>query len=309
MQVHAAESWPEELGEEAANSGTAGVLKMILLEHKDCLLTAHSDRCLRVWSTKKCEFLQRLGLVRQIDRGSSGDTGETALIGALQADTTSDRWLFTGDTEGWVRVWDVSGFNPSNGTLQRHLLMLHECQPHRLPVTHLQHFELDGVAVIMSASVDCSIVLSTVTGTRVGTFTSKRGVAPDLPLWSLADKSLWCTTAPPLEDPRMPDEKDSFHYGRRQNVGQKYHGHSHAPGHSHSRSGVSTFSGSGLHGTGASKWTPRRGATQPTAQCGQGIFKKLSVVERFKPDLLFTDEELQKLERHKKKLLASRDQL
>lgn len=107
----------------------------------------------------------------------------------------------------------------------------------------------------------------------------------------------------------MPDEKDSFHYGRRQNVSQKYHGHSHAPGHSHSRSGVSTFSGSSLHGTGASKRTPRRGATQPTAQCGQGIFKKLSVVERFKPDLLFTDEELQKLERHKKKLLASRDQL
>jgi WD40 repeat protein len=62
-----AETWPQELSyfehECSSSHGLAGVRKMIHLEHKDCLLTAHTDSFLRVWSTRKAEFLQRLELV------------------------------------------------------------------------------------------------------------------------------------------------------------------------------------------------------------------------------------------------------
>jgi WD40 repeat protein len=115
------------------------------------------------------------------DRGGSDDTSstnpvseedclvsaQTSAITALYSDS-DNRWLFTGDAEGWVRLWDLIRYYPGRKYLMRYF----ELQPHRQPVTQLQYFELDGENVIMSASADGTIALCTIEGDRIGTFSN-----------------------------------------------------------------------------------------------------------------------------------------
>lgn len=59
------DAWPEAIGfEDDQNDAiAAGVERMIFLEHKDCLLSSHADRRVRLWSRERAEFLQRLDLL------------------------------------------------------------------------------------------------------------------------------------------------------------------------------------------------------------------------------------------------------
>jgi len=233
----------EELGfdYEHANMSAPGVEQMIWLEHKDCLFTMHSDRRLRVWSTKKCEFLQRLDLLapvrissadlhaedtsekgtegsEQADRRGSAQAAsrtrpdapmlvpaQKARVVSLHAESAGNKWLLTGDMDGYVRAWDLSPFNPARGSTQPYLVRMCEFQPHRHSVTHLQYFELDGQAVVMSASVDCTVVLCTLQGERIGTFSTKG------PHWQLAERNAWCSTPPVVEEgPWLSEEDDGW---------------------------------------------------------------------------------------------------
>merc|ERR1719161_431347 len=145
--------------------GDQGVEKMIYLEHKECLLTTHSDSVLRVWSVKKYAFLQRLTLGDTPDKAArsttsgAGDTVSPPLTTAIHSDQAGNNWLFTGDADGFLRKWDMSEFHPHKpGAPQLKTLVELNCmQPHRQKVTHIQYFELEGMQIVMSAGEDCTV--------------------------------------------------------------------------------------------------------------------------------------------------------
>jgi len=225
-------------------------------------------------------------------------------ITALYTDSQENRWLFTGDAEGKIRVWDLTPLNVCHTGKGpppvKYLLKLHEFQPHRQPVTHLQHFELDGQIVVMSASLDCTIVLCTIQGERIGTFCSKG------PHWRLADKSTWIDTPPLLDDgPRMSEEDDGWGLSPRRpgkgGPGGRHHHGRGAPG----AAGAPGGAPGGIR-------TPRSGqariVTRTTmAQAGhgggiggRGVYRNLKAVDIIKPDLGLYDQENQLLKKHEK---------
>eukprot|EP00929_Paragymnodinium_shiwhaense_P117445 TRINITY_DN8801_c0_g1_i2.p1 TRINITY_DN8801_c0_g1~~TRINITY_DN8801_c0_g1_i2.p1 ORF type:complete len:1148 (-),score=306.96 TRINITY_DN8801_c0_g1_i2:362-3805(-) len=344
----ATDAWPQELGfdDDLSASAVAGIERMIYLEHKECLLSTHTDRIVRVWSTKRAEFLQHLQLLApappppeekekegeddnlhdviakkfaastpgggaasssaSADASKAGSrkdgaaaaagaedepeerplvNSQKAAVTALLAESASNKILFTGDSEGFVRLWGMSDFQPTllGRPMQKHLLRSCEFQPHRQAVTQLQHFELEGVQVIMTASTDCTIALCTTEGERIGTFCSKG------PHWSLGGgPAAWSSTPPLLEEGPKAEDDDGWGASPRKNNRPR----AGAPGLS--GGAVGAVSGRAGH---AGRSRPGVG-TRPTpapAACGTGIFKQLRAVERFKPDLSIGEREKQRL--------------
>lgn len=62
--------------EEQSVLSVAGVIHMIFLERKMCLLSAHTDRILRLWSTKEPGFSHRLELVMPLPLSTQGSEQE-----------------------------------------------------------------------------------------------------------------------------------------------------------------------------------------------------------------------------------------
>lgn len=327
------DNWPEELGLEDFDDQRRadGVEKMIYLEHKDVLVSTHTDGIVRVWSRQKAEFIERLQLLAldqperktpspaggessdtkaktSIDSGSaayprnqepgakdvkaspSQDSGPPAMhraqncaVTALYSDS-DNRWLFTGDAEGWVRLWDLTAYYPG----RKYLLQFFELQPHRQPVTQLQYFELDGENVIMSGSADGTIALCTAQGERIGTFSSKG------PHWRLSDRSTWIDTPPPLDDGQWKEDDDD---GWGVSPGRQKKGAT--GGRPQGRAAA------GATGQGRAERSGRTGATRqgPIAQQAHSshVFKKFSVDQAvaFKQcrhvDLSVADQEKQRL--------------
>lgn len=276
--------WPEELSGLEADTGlSVGVERTVFLEHKACLLTIHADGFARLWSTKQAEFLGRLEFMASPEEAVEDRMEAITSVYADDANT----WLLTGHADGWVRIWDLTKIrerlDPKTG-----LLRVKEIQLHQMAVTSLQHFEIHGKVVIVSASSDWTVALHTMDGTRIGNF-SHRG-----PHWRLSDFSTWCDQPPPEEGIR-PDEDDRWGaLSPRRNAG--------APGAR--RDGAATNNGSvpGI-GIGLGMRTPRaskvrtRPVIPPPVHSGQGDFGKLSVVERFKPDITLAEQERQRLQK------------
>eukprot|EP00928_Gymnodinium_smaydae_P029777 TRINITY_DN22331_c0_g1_i1.p1 TRINITY_DN22331_c0_g1~~TRINITY_DN22331_c0_g1_i1.p1 ORF type:complete len:419 (+),score=101.11 TRINITY_DN22331_c0_g1_i1:183-1259(+) len=334
----AAEAAADEFGleEDASDSAAtlSGVRSMIYLAHKDCLMTAHTDRIMRVWSTTKAEFLQRLDLLapapppeeaaaaEAADASAPGDaavskapaaapgaaraaegdrpsrrgskeaadlvSGQRAAVTALNAEQTENRWLLTGDSEGYVRLWDLLDFEPHARSPARYLLRAGEFQPHRQAVTHLEHFELDGQSVVMSASVDMTIVLSTITGERIGTFGGKA------PRWHLAEgRSAWCSTPPVLEEiSQGPDEEEGW------SVSPRWGGKGGGPVRRGAAGQAGGRDAAGMGGRRGGQAERMRGNTRPVAATlarGRGVFQQLSYVERYTFDFSLSDKEKQYL--------------
>eukprot|EP00931_Biecheleriopsis_adriatica_P049577 TRINITY_DN28689_c0_g2_i1.p1 TRINITY_DN28689_c0_g2~~TRINITY_DN28689_c0_g2_i1.p1 ORF type:complete len:1101 (-),score=248.22 TRINITY_DN28689_c0_g2_i1:96-3398(-) len=313
---------PEELMGLAANAGlgSSGVERMIFLEHKECLLSTHSDQRLRLWSTKSAEFLCRLDLLALLEEKSrEEDAGQTAeipqgerqrsslrgsrsealglvqvqqgAITAIYTDSDENKWLFTGDANGWVRIWDLSPLTPD--TFPGHLVRLKEMQPHKMAVTQLQHFVLkDRGPVIVTASADWTIALHSFDGQRIGSFSCSG------PHWRLDDPTTWLDQPPAVEEGfRGPEEDDGWGVSpRRSGKGGGAGGHR--------RDGAAANTG-GLPGQGGVGMRTPRGSkvrTRPVlagaqVHSGQGDFGKLSVVERFRPDLTLAEQERQRLAR------------
>lgn len=300
------EQWPDELADEQA----PGVERMIVLEHKGCLLSCHTDRAVRLWSIRLSDFLARLELlgpaspqaapperaaqppasarearraeampdgsatarVRRKDAGAAAGLArcQNAPVTSLFADA-ENKCLFTGDTEGWIRVFDLAPVVPGRAGQPKHLLQLHEFRAHRAAVGHMEHFELDGHSVVASASTDL-VVLHTAAGERIGSFGSKG------PHWLLSDGAGWLAE-PLADDGHSAEESHSWALSpRRAGVGR-------GPGHA----GRPTARGGGAAAAGAPERTRMVAASQ--AHSGRGVFKALNSVERFKPDLTILEQE------------------
>lgn len=280
--------WPEELGlEEGNNLSVAGVERLIFLEHKDCLLSTHSDRKARLWSRGKATFLQLLDLEALSPRPQADATVDQPLetatlrvssagrapVTALHTDQRENKWLFTGDQDGWARVWDLSILRPS--VVLHRLPRLHEMQMHRQAITHLQHIELDGLVLVMSAALDWTIALSTLDGQRIGTFNGKSS------MWKLTDQSTWFTILPVFEEQRAKEEEKGWMNHRR--LGKA------AAGNRHGKAETRLPGTPGALGMRPPRVTQTRArqAVPSQAHCGRGIFKDLTAVDRphIKPDL------------------------
>mmetsp|Transcript_23156 Transcript_23156/g.51119 ORF Transcript_23156/g.51119 Transcript_23156/m.51119 type:complete len:1075 (+) Transcript_23156:90-3314(+) len=286
--------YPEEIGFEDESSETrlAGVEQMIWLEHKECLLTSHSDTQLRTWSPKLYEFLYRLELLKEETSTTLLVPAQVAPITCLYADQSENKWLITGDSEGWIRTWDLSTFRPHHNsrTSPKHVLLRHEFRSHMQAVTHLQHFELDGVVVVMSASADCTIVLQTIDGRRIGNLSSRGH------LWRLSEESSWNVGFPSLEElPAKQDTDDGWNVNPRRPVRAQARGNAlRSAGHGVTGStprGIASVNGPSMRSPrGPAKVETRRGPTS-YAPSGHPIFNKLNAVEQFRPNFAIVEQE------------------
>lgn len=247
---------------------SVAVERIVFLEHKHCIISTHADHRLRVWSTKRSEFLHRLELVQPATESSLAEpscgskprnllgfmNAQVAPITSIYVDAEENRWMITGDSEGYVRIWDLQDFAPGS-VPSRHLLKLHEFQPHVQKVTHVQHFSVDGLVVVMSASADGTIALSMITGQRIGTFNGA--------LWSLTDHKTFSETRPVLDDMPMPDAWTLR--GRGRNVPSGCQGAVGSSGHRTPRVG---------------KVLTQRNTSSSAPSSGNGTYKRLVAVDR-----------------------------
>nr|XP_015216124.1 PREDICTED: WD repeat-containing protein 49 isoform X2 [Lepisosteus oculatus] len=84
----------------------------------------------------------------------------------------SSQYLFTGDVDGWVKVWDIQeyGLHSSDNVINQPPALLTRFQPHVDCVSHLETCVHNGQLLLISASADCSVVVSYINGSIVGIF-------------------------------------------------------------------------------------------------------------------------------------------
>ncbi|XP_076845249.1 cilia- and flagella-associated protein 337-like isoform X2 [Brachyhypopomus gauderio] len=82
------------------------------------------------------------------------------------------RYLATADMDGWLKVWDIQGYclHAGETVTNQAPLLLSTLRPHIDCVTHLETCVHGGQLYLLSASADCSLVLSYLPGPIVGVF-------------------------------------------------------------------------------------------------------------------------------------------
>ncbi|XP_053355952.1 WD repeat-containing protein 49-like [Clarias gariepinus] len=81
-------------------------------------------------------------------------------------------YLVTADMAGVVKVWDIQEYclHPSESVINQAPKMLSSLHPHVDCITHLEMCIHSGRLFLISASVDCSLALSFLSGVTIGTF-------------------------------------------------------------------------------------------------------------------------------------------
>ncbi|XP_072428782.1 cilia- and flagella-associated protein 337-like [Chiloscyllium punctatum] len=89
----------------------------------------------------------------------------------MTVDKKSD-YLITGDVNGLIKVWNIQEYClcSSDTVISEVPLMVAAMQPHNDCISHLETCVQDDHLLILSASADCSIVLSDITGSVIGVF-------------------------------------------------------------------------------------------------------------------------------------------
>ncbi|XP_067850768.1 cilia- and flagella-associated protein 337-like [Heptranchias perlo] len=89
----------------------------------------------------------------------------------MTVDKKSD-YLITGDVNGCIKVWNIKDYClcSSDIVITQPPPMVVAIQPHIDCISHLETCVQDGHLLILSASADCSIVLSDVSGSVIGVF-------------------------------------------------------------------------------------------------------------------------------------------
>ncbi|MBN3299728.1 WDR49 protein, partial [Amia calva] len=82
------------------------------------------------------------------------------------------QYLITGDIDGWVKVWDIQEYclHCTDSVINQPPALLTTFQPHVDCVTHLETCVHNGQLLLTSASADCSVALSHISGSIVGIF-------------------------------------------------------------------------------------------------------------------------------------------
>ncbi|XP_069474592.1 cilia- and flagella-associated protein 337 [Ambystoma mexicanum] len=84
----------------------------------------------------------------------------------------ASQYLITADLDGWVKIWNIQDYciDFSEVKEARPPPLVKAFQPHDDCVTHLETLVHDGHLLVISASADCTVCLSTIHGSKVGTF-------------------------------------------------------------------------------------------------------------------------------------------
>lgn len=161
----------------------------------DCVLVCGSaDGKLRLFSAGDMRLLDEVRACRSLTEGLQHVATEE-----------SSTFIASGDTSGYIQLWDVSELPklwPSNRELlnapedvpvlrRTALRRLYSWRAHARAITHVEY--LTSVEGIISASFDCTVRLWTLSGEQVGVF------GQPMP-WSLQDRASWFdSTCAPLE--------------------------------------------------------------------------------------------------------------
>uniref|UniRef100_UPI00398F8847 cilia- and flagella-associated protein 337-like n=1 Tax=Pristiophorus japonicus TaxID=55135 RepID=UPI00398F8847 len=89
----------------------------------------------------------------------------------MTVDKKSD-YLITGDVNGCIKVWNIQEYClcSSDIVITQHPPIVAAIQPHTDCISHLETCVQDDHLLILSASADCSIVLSDISGSVIGVF-------------------------------------------------------------------------------------------------------------------------------------------
>lgn len=169
------------------------------IEEGPVLVSGGADGNLRVWLTNRdgvnvanSSATKPVAVVRA--------AAESEDVTALNTDPTNS-YLFTGDSAGHVRVFDISQIKlASDFDAASAFIELGAWRPHRQPITSVEY--LPSRKLLMIASVDTDVTLWTLDGKQVGTF----GQTTPWRVQSAAGSS-WKSTKP-QRHPEGGDTKD-----------------------------------------------------------------------------------------------------
>ncbi|XP_072330537.1 cilia- and flagella-associated protein 337-like isoform X1 [Scyliorhinus torazame] len=113
----------------------------------------------RFWNTSKSLLLAEF------------EAHENSASIIMTVDKNSD-YLITGDVNGHIKVWNIQEYClcASDDVITQLPPMVAAIQPHNDCISHLETCVQDDHLLILSASADCSIVLSDISGSMIGVF-------------------------------------------------------------------------------------------------------------------------------------------
>ncbi|XP_028818964.1 WD repeat-containing protein 49-like isoform X2 [Denticeps clupeoides] len=135
----------------------------------------------------------------------------------------SGRYLVTADLDGSVKVWDIEEYcvTPLEGVINQDPKLLSTLHPHINRVTHLETCVHGEQLFLLSASVDCSLVLSYLPGPTVGVFGQEEHWRVSRMVWNYQNEGLvtnqelvGCENPSPSKispdiDPQICDDPDT----------------------------------------------------------------------------------------------------
>lgn len=142
------------------------VMNLNILESRNNLTTTAANliSCggngyVRFWNTQNCILMAEF--VAHADSGSI-----TMNVGV------SDNYLVTGDVEGWIKVWNIKEYclDFNDEIIMQSPALKTKFKPHIDMINSLYLFERNQNNLILSASSDCSVVLSDIGGHTIGIF-------------------------------------------------------------------------------------------------------------------------------------------
>ncbi|XP_078265948.1 cilia- and flagella-associated protein 337-like [Rhinoraja longicauda] len=123
------------------------------------LVTCGASGIVRFWNSFKCQLLSEfeahadaLSIVMTVDKKNS--------------------YLITGDVNGCIKIWNIEDYclNHRDVSMTQLPPMVAAIQTHSDCVNHLETCTHNGQLLILSASVDCSVALSNISGSVIGVF-------------------------------------------------------------------------------------------------------------------------------------------
>ncbi|XP_059802805.1 WD repeat-containing protein 49-like isoform X3 [Hypanus sabinus] len=113
----------------------------------------------RLWNTFKCL------LVAEFEAHADA-------LSIIMTVDKKNNYLITGDINGYLKIWNIQDYclNHSEVIITQLPPMVAATKPHSDCINHLETFVQDSRSLILSASADCTIVLSDISGSVIGVF-------------------------------------------------------------------------------------------------------------------------------------------